>query len=340
MPIQKKVTIKDVAKEAGVGVSTVSRWLNDSPKISDEAKAKVLSSIEKLGYVPDRMAQSLRSQKYKNVAFLVSDISNMAMPTIVRGLLSVFDSAGYSISLCNTGSEDIFDKVRKFLQGRKLDGIVLHVAREDDQALHRFLLKLNIPIVVMDRDIPGIPSGVYIDYYSSVKEAAAYLLSLGHRNIVLSCGFRPIRPTRVAIDAFHAAYLEKGLTPPEHLIVYGAVSHEFGKTMIERFLPEIRKGEVTAVISINNASFSGMLEAIYEAELEYPRDLSLITLGDSELTQWLRPSVTVIDRPLEEIGVQLGQSLINRIESNQPGESFEPVVIPTKLIVRNSCRSV
>ncbi|MFD0679683.1 MULTISPECIES: LacI family DNA-binding transcriptional regulator [unclassified Paenibacillus] len=334
-----KVTIKDVAIHAGVGLGTVSRAINGAAGISPKTKKKIFDSIQQLGYIPDQTAQSMRSNKYKNIAFFI-DISNISFAQIAKGIQNELDDSGYTLSLCDIGHDDVINKISSFLSGRNFDGIILSVPREDDNELQKLFTHIKVPIVTLDRDIPGLASGILTDYYSSVKKAAHYLLSLGHEGIALIGGSREIRPTKVSIQAYKEAYKDCGKPVNENLIFEGRFSDESGRLIMLDILPEIQRGNVTAVISLNNQMFHGILQTIRDNGLEYPRDISIITVEDYELTKLLNPAVTVIRRPLLEMGASVSRILIKYIEEPGIYGTLKPVIVPTEFIIRESCRSV
>jgi LacI family transcriptional regulator len=334
---KNKITIKDVAKHVGVGLGTVSRAINHSNGISLETKNKVFKSIQELGYIPDRLAQSMRSQKYKNIGFFIN-ISNVAFAEIAKGIHEQLDNLGYALFLCNTGDNNVMSKALSFMEGRKLDGIILSLPREDDEELHKLLSEINVPMVTLDRDVPGLPAGIITDYFSSVKKATQYLLSLQHRGIALVTGPRNIRPTRVSIEGFREAFHEWGISVSEDLIFEGELTSDFGRQVMINLISKIRQGKITAIFSLNNQIFHGILHSMRDNGLEYPDDVSLITIEDYELTQLLKPSVTVIRRPLFEMGRRVAQVLINYIENPSLYGKLSPTIIPTEFIIRDSCK--
>lgn len=335
----KKVTIKDVARHAGVGLGTVSRAINGVPGVSAKTREKIFRSIEELGYVPDVTAQSMRSNKYRNIAFFVN-ITNLAFAQIAKGIQNVLDQAGYTLSLCDVGHRDVATKVQSFLAGRKFDGIILSVPNEDDEELVEMIRKITVPIVTLDRDLPGVPGGVVIDYYSSVKKATEYLLSLGHEGIAVIGGSKQIRPTKVSIQAFREVFESFGKKVDPSLLIEGGFTSEAGKKIMLDLLPEIQSGRVTAILSLNNQMFHGILQVMRENGLEYPRDLSLITVEDYELTKLLDPPVTVITRPLFDTGASVSQILIRYIEQPELYGKLMPISMPTEFIIRESCRKL
>ncbi|WP_248924342.1 LacI family DNA-binding transcriptional regulator [Paenibacillus hamazuiensis] len=334
-----KVTIKDVALHAGVGLGTVSRAINGAPGISLKTKKKIFESIQQLGYIPDQTAQSMRSNKYKSIAFFI-DISNVSFTQIAKGIQNELEDSGYTLSLCDIGHTNVVDKIASFLSGRNFDGIILSVPREDDEELQKLFEGVKIPIVTLDRDIPGLASGIMTDYYSSVKKAVSYLLSLGHEGIALVGGSRKIRPTKVSIQAYKEAFASFGKTAGDGLIREGRFSDESGRLIMLDLLPEIQRGHITALISLNNQMFHGILQTMRDNGLEYPKDLSIITVEDYELTKLLNPPVTVIRRPLLEMGASVARVLLKYLDEPDLYGTLKPVIVPTEFIVRESCRPV
>lgn len=337
--MSKKHTIKDVAKHAGVGIGTVSRVINGAKNVSPNTKKKVFESIEALGYIPNYVAQSMRTQRYKNIAFF-ADISNLVFAQIAKESQIELEKYGYTLSLCNIGDKDIANKILFFLEGRRFDGIILSIPKENDRQLNKVLSKIDIPIVTINRDLPNLPVGVLTDFYSSVKKAINYLLSLGHINIALVGGSKEIRPTREGMRAYKDAYHANSKIPNEKLIKSGKFTSESGEKIFGELLQDIYNRKITAILSLNNQMFYGILRGMRKAKIQYPRDISIITFEDSELTQLLDPPLTVIHRPIKDIGRSIVETLIKYIQEPESYGKLPPIMIPTEFIIRDSCKSI
>lgn len=340
MEKKSKVTIRDVAKHASVGLGTVSRALNGNSEISPKTKKKIMDSIRELGFVPNRSAQGMRSQKYKSIGFVVGDISNIAFAEIAKGINDCLEEHGYTLVLYNTGDHDIANKVSSFLSRNKMDGIILSLPREDDEIMRGILVNADIPIVTIDRVIEDIPTAVVTNYYDALYKATNYLLSLGHRNVAVMTGTRQIRPTRDSIRGFRDAYEGNGLTYSDESIYEASFTSESAQMVMQRLLPKIRAKEITAIISLNLNMFHGILRSLQANGLEYPADVSLLTLEDSELTQLLKPAVTVIRRPLKEIGRQAVTYLLGYMKDAESTIASGPMLIATEFVIRDSCAPV
>jgi len=335
----QKVSIKDVARDAGVGVGTVSRAINNAGNIRPETKQKIMESIRKLGYTPNSLAQSMRSQKYRNVAFF-ADISNVMFATIAAGICQQLETHGYALSLCNIGTTNVLEKVKAFMSGRKFDGIIISTPREDDEPLNRYLAGIDAPVVTLDRTIPGVAVGIMTDYYSSVKKATRYLLSLGHRGIALVCGPADILPTRSSINGFREVFGESGISMDRTLMFQDDHLDDFGARTMLSLMPLVSAGEITAILCLNNKIFHGILQVMRDNNLTYPDHVSLITVEDYELTQLLVPPVTVIKRPLLEMGAKVSQILLQYIQNRDLYGKLPPYTIATEFIVRESCKAI
>jgi LacI family transcriptional regulator len=337
----KKVSIKDVARHSGVGIGTVSRVINNSDRIRPETRQKVLNSIKELGYIPNRLAQSMRSHVSKDIAFFV-DISNLTFSRIATGVYQYLESHGYTLTLCHIGKnrETAFNKVKTFLSGRRFDGIILSLPNEEDETLNGYLKKQDIPIVTMDRDIPGLATGVVTDYQGSVRKAVDYLVSLGHRGIAMLNGLPIIRPSKLINRSFREALERNGLPTDDSCLFTGEYTRDFGAQTMLNLLPRIRSGEVTAIICMHDEIFHGLLQVMKDCQLRCPEDISVITLEDYEMTQLLTPPFTVIRRQLFDMGEKVAQTLINYIQNPELYGQLDPHSLPTELIIRESCAPV
>lgn len=335
---KNKVSIVDVAKHAGVGVGTVSRAINDNGSISLETKQKIMQSINELGYVPNRIAQSLRSQQYKNILFFV----NMSIPTfpkIINGIYSQLENEGYMLSLCNIGANNILDKIKLYTSHHHFDGIILASPHEDDEELNEFLRSLNVPVVTFELVIPGLATGISVDYHTAVKHATNYLFSLNHKNIALLCSSTDIPSNRAIIEGFKDSFATNNLDLDENLIVrINSSSNDFNTSELINLMPKIRSKKVSAILCMHRTFLPGLLQVMKDSQISYPEDVSLVAIEDYELTSLLNPSITVIKRPLLQMGKKIAEMVLHFIQKPELYGNSVPTVISTEFIVRESCK--
>ena len=180
--------MRQVAERAGVAMSTVSRVVSGHPDVSPRMRKRVLLAVEELGYQPDFLAQSLRRGATLSVGFTLSDISNPVLAQMARGMEDVLRSAGYSLLVMNAGHDPSRDAANvRFLHGRRVDGMILSLVRERRKATLEALGRAEVPLVVIDRDLPRRirASAVLVNHRSGMAAAAGHLLDLGHRRIGL-----------------------------------------------------------------------------------------------------------------------------------------------------------
>lgn len=333
---KRKPTIKDVARHAGVGIGTVSSVINRSRNVSAEARQKVEFSIKALGFQPDTLARSFRTQRTQTVAFFVNDISNTAFSAIAKGIHAELDRHGMNVMLHNTGNEHAEEKIRDTIRSRKFDGLVLSVQNELHPSLIRQLQTHPIPTILLDREIAGVEAdAILTDYYNGIRQAAEYLISLGHGRIGLITTASNIRPARETMRAYGDAMKLAGLEAMPDWIKRGEFDVEFGRLASA----QLADSGVTAIIAGSNQLLIGCMETIRERRIDVPAGLSLIGFEDSDFTRLMNPGITVIKRPLIHIGQQMARILWQRLQTGRAGTQQDKVelIVPTELVVRASC---
>lgn len=333
----RKATIKDVAERAGVGVGTVSRVLNGSPHVSPKARASVESAIAGLGFKPDVTARSLRTQRVKNIAFIVGDITNIAFSSIAKGIQQAIDKQGYHLLLFNTGNECVEEKIIAALEERKFDGMIVSVPDERNAELAERFKRETVPIVLLDREISGLRlDAVLSDYRGGIRSAVAFLLELGHRNVGFITSAQTIRPARESLLGYEEAFREAGLVPGAGMVQLGSFAPEFGCEATRR----LAEAGATAVVAGSNQLLTGCLEYLREARIGVPERMSVIGFEDSDFARLMNPGITVVRRPLDECGRRIGERMLQRLEAPEDGAEVVSIPIPTELIVRESCGKV
>jgi|HigsolmetaAR203D_1030402.scaffolds.fasta_scaffold00701_9 LacI family transcriptional regulator len=335
-----KVSITDVARHAGVGVGTVSRVINQTGNVSEKTRRKILQTIHELGYVPNRIAQGLRSNHYKTV-MLIADLENPQLNKTIKGVYSQLESKGYMLSVCNIEDSSIVHKLKTIVDHYPIDGIILAPRTDDDAELNEYLRSLDIPIITYRMQIPGIAYGTNIDYSSSVRHALKYLFSLRHRNICLICSSTSIPSNQDMLETYRQTFAEHQIPLDERNII--SISN-FSPELVEHHLltlmNRIRNRDITAIICLHKSFFLQMLHSMKANNIRYPDDVSLIAVEDDEFTKLMSPPITVIRRSLIDMGKNMGHLLLQYIENPDLYGSIEPYNIPTEFIIRDSCREL
>jgi len=329
------VTIKDIAEEADVSVTTVSRVLNDKPDVSPNTRKNVLEKINELGYKPNSIARGLALQKTNTLGLIIPDISNPFFPDIARGVEDMANQKGYSVIFCNTDNEQKKEKEAiDLMKEKQVDGILLSLSTTNEKELKN-LRKLEYPIVQIDRKIPNInyPS-ITIDNVKSAYTATKYLIKNGHKKIAHITGDLETITGSQRLKGFKKAISEKNLNLNKSYIKNGDYSKKSGYQNMLALLKS--NNPPTAVFIANDLMAVGAYQAVFKLNLSIPKDISIIGHDDIDVTKLVNPTLTTMSQPKYQLGNEAVQLLINEIESNKL--SNEEIILNTNLINRNSIR--
>jgi LacI family transcriptional regulator len=331
-------TIHDVAERAGVSPITVSRVINHSGYASQDTRERVEAAVIELGYVPNRLARSLRSKRTHTLALVITDITNPFFTTVARGVEDTASDADYTVIFCNTDESESEEK--KYLQvllQQQVDGILLVPARSTPDSID-MIRKQNTPVVVLDR---RLPPGVDVDTVRCENELGAYqlvrlLIELGHQRIAILSGPLGVSTAEDRLAGYRRAMREAGVGDEGQLIIYGSFNQASGSEMMREVL-DLRP-RPTAIFAANNLIGIGALHAIQQAGLRVPEDIAVVTFDDLPPTLLTMPFFTVSSQPAYEMGKRATQLLLARL-TNATTELCQEIVLPTELIVRQSSGS-
>ena len=329
-----KTTLKEVAQEARVGLMTASRVLNGAPgkKVSVATANRVREVAERLGYQPNQQARILRGQPSRVIGLVISDPGNPVWAECARAVEIEARKLGYVTMLVAT-EEDSDIEVRQLmaLRQKQVDGILLVPAsRPEPSVLRRCLL--NIPVVAIDRPLPGFTcDSVLIRNHQSAYDATRHLLGHGHRRVAF-VGYGPqLYTVSKRAEGYSAAMKEAGLTPSLHF-AGDSPSDAAGLSMSLLSTPD----RPTAIFGMNSHIMLGLMTAAKALHLNIPAQLAIAGFEDFEWASFVKPALTLIRQPAQEIGTRAAQLLFSRLRG-EAGEKFRKVVLAAPLIVRGSC---
>ena len=331
--MKSRVTIREVARAAGVSLGTASRALNRTSRVSPQAVAAVDRAARELGYQPDTVAQSMRTRSTGVVGLLVSDFANPLYARILTSVEARLQTAGYALLLASTHNDGRREKaIIDLFRRRRVDGLVLGPCEfEVPEALAQ--LATELPVIALDRDFDASGSGVHVDHYGGALQATRYLLNLGHRRIALLTPGSALRPGRERINGYRDAFAERGLQPDEKLVRAERSAMEFAFSEALALLSGPQAP--TAFLCLGTRILSGVLKAVRHAGRTVPDDVSVISIGDTDLSQLFSPAITSLTWELEAVGTAVAELLLRRLDRNQTHEP-ERVVMTTQLVLRES----
>jgi LacI family transcriptional regulator len=338
--MKQKITIREVARAAGVSVGTASRALNRAGRVSEDTIASVSLAARRLGYEPDAIARSLRTRASQAIGLLVSDFANPLYARLITAVEAELQAAGYALLLSNTHNDGRRERTLiDLLRARRVDGLVLCACEREDPA---FLARLNqeLPVVAMDRDFTAeTGTGVHVDHCHGALQATRYLLNLGHTRIALLTPGSVLRPGRERIAGFEDAYRERGQRPAPGLVRAERSSMEFAFSEALALLSAAEPP--TAFLCLGTRILAGVLQALRHSGRSVPEDVSVISIGDTDLSQLFNPAITALTWDLEAVGRSTAQLMLRRLQRGDaaPAEP-ERILITTQLVLRESCGPV
>lgn len=335
-------TIKDVARAAGVSIATVSAILNDTARVSEKLTKRVWEAIEATGYSPDGVARSLRLGRTRAIGLVVGDISNPFFTSLAKAVERRASEAGYLVMVANTDEQpDRELKLLKLLREQRAAGILLAPAGHDSAYLSALSLLGNSPVVLIDRHLPEANfESVIVDNVAAAKMATDYLVRLNHRRIAMVIGKQHLWTTEQRVRGFHESLTAAGISPDMTLELSANSRIETAYEAVQRLLH--LPNRPTAIFAANNLMMLGAIQAVMDMGFRCPEDVSLAGIDDFPWSSTIRPQLTTVAQPIDELGKIAVERLLEQIESrNDPAtdqnRERKTSVLEPRLLIRDSC---
>jgi len=332
----RKVTIKDVARFAGVGVSTVSRVINNHQDVNDETRKKVLETIETYKYTPNNSARSLKIVDTMNIGVLVKGISNTFYVKMLEVIEKEIVDKGYSVVLRHVSiDENELTKAAELAVENKVCGIIFlggnYLSKEND------VLRINVPFVFLTFTLfncnYSMFSSVYINDVIESAKATKYLISLGHRHIAfLAADVYNYSIAALRLEGYKRALIESGIAFDEGLIIMADTFEiEAGyRTVIERLKA---KRDFTAIFAISDILAIGACRGIMESGLSVPEDISVMGFDGQDISRYYNPSITTIKQPV----VDMAEKSVAQLFELMDGGTNRQEIFEANLVEGESC---
>jgi len=326
-------TMRDVAKQAGVSITTVSHVINNSRAVSNGARQRVETAMRELGYKPNTLARSLRRQQTHTIGMIVPDSANPFFAEIARGIEDASFEQNYNVVLCNTeGDLEKQISYTNVLIQNQVAGIVF-VAAGVSTELVEDLQRRQVPLVVVDREVPDVAvDTVLTDHYQGGRLATQHLVDLGHRRIACISAGSELSPSSDRVTGYQDVLRENGLAVDEQLIMRGDFQYKSGFEAAQQLLALTEPP--TAVFASNDLMAVGCISAATQQGLRVPEDLSVVGFDDVRLASFTNPPLTTIAQPKREIGTLAVEMLLTRINDLTAPIRYER--LDTELKVRRS----
>lgn len=337
--MKRKMTLKQIAKELSVSISTVSKSLNGSPEISEDTRLKVQAFAKLYNYKPNNIALSLKNKRTQTIAVIIPEIVHHFFATVIKGIENVANEKGYNVIICL--SDESFDKEvihMEMLANGSIDGFILSLSKETLSKLdfHHIEEAINqgMPVVMFDRVTNAIACDkVVINDVFAAQQAVDYLINKGKKNIGLITTPNYVNVGKLRTEGYLQALKYSQIPIDENLIIrIDDISH--ADNQILEFL---KNNSCDAIFAVNEIFAVHAIKAAKRLNINVPQDLFIIGFTDGIISQYSTPSITTVGQNELKIGEQAALSLIKRIENDSEiDEPFETHFIDTYLIERET----
>ena len=305
-------TIKDIAKETGLGLATISKYINGG-NVLQKNKVAIDTAIDKFGYIANDLARGLRTKKSNIIGVVVPEINNTFTTTIITNIGDILRKNGFGMVVCECHSDPVLEiEVVRFLMSKCVDGIVSMPVSQNDDAF-KPVVNAKIPIVLIDRLIPSLmehANAVIVDNVAASACAVDYLIKNGHKDIGIILGPHNIFTSQQRLLGYSQEMIKNLIHPIEARTIFSDYSLQGGYESMNHLLQD--KG-LTAVFVTNYEMTLGAIIALNEAGIQIPKQLSIIGFDNMQLAQVINPRLTIITQPLEEIGQQVAKILLSNL---------------------------
>jgi len=334
-----RVTINEIAKLANVSKSTISRVLNQSGPVSAKTKKAVLTAVERLNYKPNEIARSLALNKTQTIGLIIQDLRNQYYAQACWYAERKLRNLGYTAIICNADNDpSIEESFLTSLRYRNVDGILCIGVQENPMSILNFRSQGDVPLVLIDRLVKGIPvPAVNLDNIYGGQLAADYLLDLGHRRIAFATSdFTDAEHIR--LEGFREAFLARGLNPDD-LIIVTQSEEEWHKGTCDPLLKVLRQRKPpTAVFASNDYKALWVLRLLRQHQIPVPEEVSVVGYDDIETASIVHPALTTVHQPIDTM-INLGANMLISFIKGELEDAPQKILKPW-LIERESTRRV
>lgn len=336
--MKKKTTIYDIAEKLNITAATVSRALNNNPKISKKTRKLVVETASEMNYEQNKLALALKSGKSFNIGVIVPRIDSNFFSSVIRGIEEELYPAGYHVIICQTHDQkDLEIQNINSLLNAQVDGVLMSVSSANIEELDGFksLLKKNVPLIFFDRkkNIKNV-STITIDDYKGAYDATKHLIDQGCKRIAHLSNNRKLEIFKNRYLGYKQAIIDSGLTFDENLVVECFSKVLEGRKQTKLFLEMDNRPD--AIFSSSDFTALGAIQEITSYGLRIPEDISVVGFSNEPFTKFMELSITSVDQSPREMGRIAAQIFLEEVNNDAKVKTEKHVVLSPELKVRKS----
>ena len=332
-------TIKDISRATNLSLATVSNYLNGH-KVKETNRLAIEKAITEMDYTVNVLARGLRANRSMTIGVIIPELSNVFISSIIMEMESVLRKKGYLVVVCDCHSDYEQEKeIVRLLMNKRVDGIVNMPTTTDGTHL-RPVLERGLPIVLVDRlpaPLKDKVSAVLIDNIGGVFTAISKLIEMGHQNIGVILGPRDVFTTSQRHLGYSSALVQNSILPRDEYIIYSDYTVQGG---YESMINLLKLKEMTAVFVSNYEMTLGAIIAINEQGIQIPDELSIIGFDNLQLSQVVRPKLTIVTQPLAEIGRTTAEILLDKLENRKKPQKIRVATLDTCMLHGDSVKNL
>ena len=327
-------TMKDIAKRTGLGLATISSYLNGG-NVREKNRIKIEEAIEELHFEVNEVARGLKTNRTKTIGIIIPELNNIFFAEIITETEDILRNHGYATMICDCRSDEKREEeAEEFLFHRRVDGLILMPTGNGEKGIQRFL-RAGKPVVLIDRKMEQTDCDcVLVDNEGAAEEAVDRLFAAGHRKIGIIAGPDKIYTAKERLSGYRKAFYGKGMTPGEEFIARGDYTIAGGARAMRELMEKNK--EMTAVFISNYEMTVGAMMELNDLGVSVPEELSVIGFDNEDFARALRPRLSIVTQPSGEIARRAAELLLGRLEretaAKQPGnlESERPETVTLK----------
>lgn len=314
-------TIKDIAKQTGLGLATISSYLNGG-NVREKNRVKIEEAIEELHFEVNEVARGLKTNRTKIIGVIIPELNSIFCAEVITEVEDNLRSHGYATMICDCRTDEkLEEEAVDFLLHRRVDGLISMPAGNTGNYFKRFI-QAGKPVVLIDRKLPGIECDcVLIDNEGAARDAVQKLIQAGHKKIGMIAGPTAVYTSKERCQGYRKALREAGMEPEDRMIVRGDYTLAGGADAMRRLLE--KNPDMTAVFASNYEMTMGAIIAINELGIKIPNQISFIGFDNVEFAQASTPRLSIVTQPTKEIGRHVSELILERLEENNKNHQGE-----------------
>lgn len=316
-------TVKDIAKYTGLGLATISSYLNGG-NVREANKIKIEEAIAELHFEVNEVARGLKTNSTKTIGVVIPELNNIFCAQIITAMEDILRTNGYATIICDCRTDKKLEKEAvEFLYRKRVDGIINMPVNSDGSHLRSFI-ESGKPIVLIDRKISGVEcDSILVDNLTAAREAVTHMISKGHLKIGIISGPEDVFTAQERLLGYKLALMEAGIEPQESLIASGDYTINGGALCLKELIE--KNPEMTAVFVTNYEMTMGAVIAANEQGIHMPEQLSMIGFDNADFARACKPKLTIVTQPMEEIARHVADLILLRINQKKTGSKVREV---------------